>query len=166
MNLENFNYFDINNKLEIRIRNEDIFNNEAMENPGGDEGDGGVGVEVGGKDEVAARFLMPARRGTPGSSESVRFPTPVWNPEYRDRVVNEDEDSMKDTITVKCHKLNGKLFNGTVNFSEAKTKVFQNGLGLDASLLSTVQLNFNKCPVITFKLKSKINVETNLFTMK
>ena len=53
-----------------------------------------------------------------------------------------------DTITVECNKLNGKMFIGTVNYSEAKTKVFQDGLGLDANLLSTVQIKFNKCPVI------------------
>ena len=62
---------------------------------------------------------------------------------------------MKDIITVECNKLNGKLFNGTVNFSEAKTKIFQDGLGLDSNLLSTLQIKFNKCPIITFKLKSK-----------
>ena len=73
-----------------------------------------------------------------------------------------NEESMKDIITVKCHKLNGTLFNGTVNYSEAKTKIFQDGLGLDPSLLSTVQINFHKCPMITFKLKSKINVITNI----
>ena len=34
---------------------------------------------------------------------------------------NENEQSqLRDTITVECQKLNGRLFNGTVNFSEAK----------------------------------------------
>ena len=64
---------------------------------------------------------------------------------------------MKDTITVECQKLSGKPFNGTVNYSEAKIKVFQDGLGLDANLLGSVKISFNKCPVISFKLKSKIN---------
>ena len=35
---------------------------------------------------------------------------------------------MKDNITVECQKLNGKQFVGTVNFSEAKVKIFQNGI--------------------------------------
>ena len=65
---------------------------------------------------------------------------------------------MKDIITVECHKLNGKLFNGKVNYIETKTKIFQDGLGLDPNLISSVQIYFNKCPIITFKLKSKINV--------
>ena len=86
------------------------------------------------------------------------------NPDCRNRVANESsnendgENLMKDFITVECNKLNGKLFNGSVNFSEAKTKIFQDGLGLDANLLSTVQIKFIKYPIITFKLKSKINV--------
>ena len=54
--------------------------------------------------------------------------------------------------------MNGQLFNGKINFTEAKIKIFQDGLGLNANLLSTVKINFNKCPNVTFKLKSKINV--------
>ena len=90
------------------------------------------------------------------------------NPDCRTRVANEsskendDENLMKDLITVECNKINGKLFNGTVNFSEAKTKIFRDGLGLDANLLSTVQIKFNKYPIITFKLKSKINVALDI----
>ena len=90
------------------------------------------------------------------------------NPDYRTRVANvssrqiNNDDLMQDIITVECNKLNGKLFNGTVNFSEAKSKIFQDGLGLDANLLGTVQIKFNKCPVITFKLKSKINVALSI----
>ena len=60
---------------------------------------------------------------------------------------------MRDVITVECQKLNGKQFIGTVNFSEAKMKIFKDGLGLDAGLLETVKINFTKCPVVTFKLK-------------
>ena len=69
---------------------------------------------------------------------------------------------MRDSITIECQKLNGKLFNGTVNFSEVKIKMFEDGLGLDAGLLETVKINFNKCPVVTFKLKSKINVPLSI----
>ena len=54
------------------------------------------------------------------------------------------------------------LFNGTVNFSVAKIKIFQDGLGLDANLLSSVKINFNKCPNVTFRLKSKINVRLSI----
>ena len=37
---------------------------------------------------------------------------------------DQDQEMMTNTITVECQKLNGQLFNGTVNFSEAKTKIF------------------------------------------
>ena len=48
---------------------------------------------------------------------------------------------MKDVITVECQKINGKLFIGTVNYSEAKIKIFQDGLGLDVGLLESVKIN-------------------------
>ena len=70
-----------------------------------------------------------------------------------------EQNKMKDIIIVECQKLNGALFNGTINFSEAKIKIFKDGLGLDTALLAKVKILFNKCPVITFKLKSNINVE-------
>ena len=149
--------------------NEDVFNNEAMENPSDDElnvnheEDAPVQSKMPAERRTpspsvqkdgAARFIMPAERRTPGPSvqeeeEAARFQMPAQNPDHRNRVANEstnhihNEELWKDTITVRCHKLNGKPFNGTVNFSEAKTKVFQNGLGLDANLLSTVHVSYN-----------------------
>ena len=58
----------------------------------------------------------------------------------------------------------GKIhsFLGTVNYSEAKIKIFQDGLGLDPSLLDCVKITYNKCPVVTYKLKSEINVATSI----
>ena len=149
---------------------------------GDGDGDGGGGMDgavVNEDEDVAARFPMPAQRGTSGSSDSARFLMPARNPANRiDEEANQiqedemdedganvevtendnDENMMRDVITVECQKLNGKQFIGTVNFSEAKVKIFQDGLGLDAGLLGTVKITFNKCPVVTFKLKSKINV--------
>ena len=55
-----------------------------------------------------------------------------------------NQEMMTNTITVECQKLNGKPFIGTVNYSEAKIKIFQDGLGLDANLLGTVKIGFNK----------------------
>ena len=51
------------------------------------------------------------------------------------------KNMMKDVITVECQKINGKLFIGTVNYSEAKIKIFQDGLGLDVGLLESVKIN-------------------------
>ena len=111
---------------------------------------------------------MPAQRRTPGPSvededEYARLQIPADN-ESNNRHHEEavEQNQMKDTITVECYKLNEGSFNGTVNFVEAKIKVFQDGLGLDANLLSTVKINLNKCPKITFKLKSKINVGVSI----
>ena len=137
--------------------NEDVFKNESMENPVDEDGELG-----------AARFLMPAQRGA--TSTSVNAPVNKSNPideTYDDRMDeggegadeatdegNENEvNLMRDVITVECQKFNGNQFIGTVNYSEAKIKIFQDGLGLDAGLLGTVKISFNKCPVVTFKLK-------------
>ena len=54
-----------------------------------------------------------------------------------------ERNQLRDTITVECQKLNGRLFNGTVNFSEAKVKIFQAGLGLETGLLRSVKISFN-----------------------
>ena len=72
-------------------------------------------------------------------------------------IVNEEPIEMKNSLTVECQKMNGKSFIGTVNYSESKTKIFKDGQGLDINLLETVKISFNKCPVVTFKLKSEIN---------
>ena len=66
--------------------------------------------------------------------------------------VEEEQHLMKDIITVECQKLNGKISNGTVNFSEAKIKVFQDGLGLNTGLLGSVKITYNKCPIITYTI--------------
>ena len=76
--------------------------------------------------------------------------------------VEEEQHLMKDIITVECQKLNGKIFNGSVNFSKAKIKVVQDGLGLNPGLLGSVKIIHNKCPIITFKLKSKVNVALSI----
>ena len=69
-----------------------------------------------------------------------------------------EQNLMTKIITVECHKLNGQQFYGTINYSEAKIKIFQDGLGLDTGLLKGVKITFNKCPIITFKLNSEINL--------
>ena len=128
-------------------------------------------------------------RRTPGPSGPARFQMSAQNPNHGVEIENEneitnqsleenmdengegggrDESSeddqlvLKNIITVECQKLNGKTFHGTVNYSEAKIKIFQDGLGLDPSLLDCVKITFNKCPVINYKLKSEINVATSI----
>ena len=69
--------------------NEDIFNNEAMENPTGDE-----------EHFQSARFIMPAERRAPGPSvnneESVQSKMPTENPVHRIENENEYENTNLD----------------------------------------------------------------------
>ena len=55
--------------------------------------------------------------------------------------------------------MNVAPFTGTVNYSEAKNKVFINGLGLNPAILSSVKLSFRKFPILTFKLNETIIIE-------
>ena len=148
--------------------NDDIFNNEEMENPACDGVVGGEGMD-GAEVNGAARFLMPAQNPTNRNDDEanqIQEEEMEGDDGDEDGAINEendnDENMMRDVISVECQKLNGKQFIGTVNFSEAKIKIFQDGLGLDAGLLGTVKISFNKCPTITFKLKSKINVTQSI----
>ena len=159
---------------------EDIFNNEAMENPPDD-----VSNNVN-KEDVTVRFKMPAQRGSPDTSDPARFYVPAQNPGCINRVENvtsggsggngyeegiekmddsepepgheyesgAEQNNMKNIIIVECQKLNGILFNGTINFSEAKIKIFKDGLGLDTALLATVRISFN-LSLNSFKIKCK-----------
>ena len=117
--------------------------------------------------EESVQYTMLAERRSTDPSGAARFPMPAQNPdngiemEQSNQVHHEDaeeQEGMKDTITIECRKLNDKPFLGTVNFSEAKLKNFQDGLGLNSCLLNGVNITFNKCPVVTFKLHSKINI--------
>ena len=127
-------------------------------------------------DDAAARFPVPAQRGTPSPSgdESAQSQMLVQNRVNRiepktinqnfDEVMDEDkavdgangfeQNLMRNVITVECQKLNGKSFIGTVNYSEAKIKIFQDGMGLDVGLLETVKIHFNN---VSVQSNSKIN---------
>ena len=135
----------------------------------------------------AAQFQMPARRNTPGisgtaQSQKLAQKSVNGNGMEKDNGstnlsfgggggADEDDEAesmeyeqilLKNTITFECQKLNGETFHGTVNYSEAKIKIFQDGLGLDPSLLDCVKITFNQCPLVTYKLNSEINVATSI----
>ena len=59
-------------------------------------------------------------------------------------------------------KINGEDFKGTVNFMEAKEKIFQDGLKLDLKLIGGIQMGFYRCPIVTFKLKEPINLQQKI----
>ena len=66
---------------------------------------------------------------------------------------------LRDVLTVECLKLNGEDFKGTITYTEATMKIFQQGLGLSASILHSVKMSFNKCRIVSFKLKKQINID-------
>ena len=64
----------------------------------------------------------------------------------------------KSHITVECPRMNESHFIGTLNYSEAKEKIFSVGLGLTPDLLRSVKMTFNKHPVIYFNLIKEIDI--------
>ena len=66
---------------------------------------------------------------------------------------------MKDVISVECTEINGRVFSGTITYSEAREKIFIESLGLPATLLHSYKMSFNKCRSISFKLNEQIDLE-------
>ena len=69
------------------------------------------------------------------------------------------EGGLRDVLTVECLKLNGDDFKGTITYTEATVKIFQQELGLSSEILHAVKMSFNKCRIVSFKLKEKINID-------
>ena len=72
----------------------------------------------------------------------------------------ETNKNLRKAITVECPRLNESAFRSTINYTEAKGNIFQNGLALPTNLLSSVRMTFNKYPAIHFKLNKEIDVNT------
>ena len=69
------------------------------------------------------------------------------------------EGGMRDVITIECQKINGEEFKGTITYTEATVKIFQQGLGLTNEILHAVKMLFNKFRIVSFKLKNQINID-------
>ena len=69
------------------------------------------------------------------------------------------EGGMRDVLTIECLKLNGKVFKGTITYTEATVKIFQQELGLSADILHSVKMSFTRCRIVSFKLKKQINID-------
>ena len=54
------------------------------------------------------------------------------------------EGGLRDVLTIECQKLNGEDFKGTITYTEATVKIFQQGLGLSTDILHSVKMSFNK----------------------
>ena len=72
------------------------------------------------------------------------------------------EGGMRDVITVECQKINGEDFRGTITYTEATLKIFQNKLGLPNDILHSVKMSFSKCRLVSFKLKKQVNIDEML----
>ena len=69
------------------------------------------------------------------------------------------EGGMRDVLTVECQQINGEDFKGTVTYTEATVKIFQQELGFSADILHAVKMSFNKYRTPSFKLKKQINID-------
>ena len=69
------------------------------------------------------------------------------------------ESGLRDVLTVECHKINGQDFKGTITYTEATVKIFQQELGLSTEILHSVNMSFGKYRTVSFKLKKQINID-------
>ena len=69
------------------------------------------------------------------------------------------ESGLRDVLTVECHKINGEDFKGSITYTEATVKIFQQELGLSAEILHSVNMSFGKFRTVSFKLKKQINID-------
>ena len=67
---------------------------------------------------------------------------------------------MRDRLTIDILKIDGEDFKGTISPLEAKNLIYQDTLGLQRSLLHGLNISFQGHPVITFRLRDQINVDT------
>ena len=77
-----------------------------------------------------------------------------------DYTADNQKNNLREHITVECPIINKSTFRSTINYTEAKEKIFIKGLGLSQSLLSSVKMTFNKHPSVHFKLKKGIDITT------
>ena len=85
-------------------------------------------------------------------------------------VTSPPEGSWRDEIVVEVQRINGAKFIGQLGFKEAKYNIFQGCLHLDPLTIHGLRFGFSDYPVVKFKLKEKINVDslisTEFFTFK
>ena len=64
----------------------------------------------------------------------------------------DSEKVLKNSITVACPRMNESAYRGTINYTEAKEKIFQKGHGLTPCLLSALRMLFKNHPINIYKL--------------
>ena len=74
-------------------------------------------------------------------------------------VTPRPERGLRDDLIIQCQTINDKPFKGTITFKEAKFAIFEGKLGYEHSLLHSIRMSFNGCPVIKFKLNSQVDID-------
>ena len=72
---------------------------------------------------------------------------------------SKPEGGLRDVLTVECLEMNGDVFRGTITYTEATIKIFQQEIGLPIDLIHSVKMAFNKYRTVSFKLKKQINID-------
>jgi hypothetical protein len=67
---------------------------------------------------------------------------------------------MRDQIMVDILKIDENDFKRAISPIEAKNLIYVNTLGLDRNLLHGLDISFKGHPVITYRLREQINVDT------
>ena len=124
----------------------DIFNNEALENPISSELIETCGMEpgVGEKNRPRGTITVTEER-VKNSNTNSKIPENILQ--------TSSGKFLKSSIIVECPKMNESNYRGTIYYTEAKEKIFCNGLGLSPDLLSAVRMTFKNHLVIQFKHK-------------
>ena len=67
---------------------------------------------------------------------------------------------MRDTIIIEIRQVNGVPFKGSLHFKEAKYGIFEKCLAMDPSTIHGLSFAFSDYPIVKFKLKHQINIDT------
>ena len=70
----------------------------------------------------------------------------------------------RDVVMVDVLTANGQEFKGTIKHKEATKDIYQKALGLDRENLHGLKIEFRGHPVISFRLRSQINIDTAFTT--
>ena len=69
-----------------------------------------------------------------------------------------DLSDTTDVIIVEFEKSNGEDFKGTITYTEAKTIIVTDLMGLDQSLPYSIKFGYMKCPTVKYKLTQAVNM--------
>ena len=86
----------------------------------------------------------------PGGQPPVVLPTPTGLGEKSVFYTTKPEAGLRDVLTIECLKINDEVFKGTITYTEATVKIFQQELGLPADLIHSINMSFGKLLLIVY----------------